>query len=81
MSSNGAYSRYTASPSNASPYGQSYSTGGGSAYGGGYGGSAPVAGYGGASYSAPTYNAGGMDSSYGQVCYFPMLFRRQIGWL
>lgn len=68
MSSDGAYSRYTAS-SNANPYDQSYSTGGAS-YGGasgGYGGSAPAPGYGGASYSAPTYNAGGMDTNYGQV--------------
>lgn len=71
MSSNGAYSRYTAS-SNTNPYGQSYSSGqsyGGGAqggYGGGYGGSAPAPGYGGASYSAPSYNAGG-NSSYGQA--------------
>ncbi len=70
MSSNGAYSRYTAA-SNSNPYGQSYS-GGGASYGGGgagYGGSAPAPGYGGASSysSSPTYG-GGMDNSYGQVC-------------
>ena len=67
MSSNGAYSRYTAAPSS-NPYGQSYS--GGASYGGGgagYGGSAPAPGYGGASYaSSPTYG-GGMDNGFGQV--------------
>jgi len=73
MSSNGAYSRYTAS-SNSNPYGQSYSSSGGAAsYGGGggvgYGGGAPAPGYGGASYSSssPTYGGGGMDNSYGQM--------------
>mmetsp|Transcript_8543 Transcript_8543/g.10797 ORF Transcript_8543/g.10797 Transcript_8543/m.10797 type:complete len:361 (+) Transcript_8543:115-1197(+) len=61
-SSSGPYSRYSA-PTSSSPYGQSYSAGG-SGYGGGYGGTGPAPGYGGASYSAPTYNAGAMDSSY-----------------
>jgi len=67
MSSNGAYSRYTAS-ANSNPYG---STPGYGSYGGGYG-SAPAPGYGGASYSAPSYSSsgptgGGMESTYGQV--------------
>lgn len=66
MSSNGAYSRYTAS-ANSNPYG---STPGYGSYGGGYG-SAPAPGYGGASYSAPSYSSsgptgGGMESNYGQ---------------
>lgn len=67
MSSDGAYSRYSAT-SGTSPYGSGASYGGGAGYGaGGYGGSAPAPGYGGAaSYSSPTYG-GGADAGYGNA--------------
>ncbi len=81
MSSNGAYSRYTAPGNgNANPYGgaqgQSYSQGGAGGYsygdsagGAGYGGAGYGGGYGGASYSAPQYRGAAPSSGgYTQVC-------------
>ena len=87
MSSEGAYSRYSA-PGSRNPYGQSYSTsgtagyGGGSAYGSGYG-AGPAPTYGGASYSTSYTPASSAGASYGQVrrfvfqkwSFFPSLFR------